>query len=69
MAQPCMTTDQVELDMKAGQKYAIKLEYFDNGGDAICQLLWEVPATTDDLYKEDKQVAQRKRLCNSCYGY
>ena len=53
-----MTTDQVELDMEAGEKYAIKLEYFDNGGDAICQLLWEVPATTDDLYKEDKQVAK-----------
>ncbi|WP_299320601.1 glycoside hydrolase family 3 protein [uncultured Maribacter sp.] len=53
-----MTTDQVAIDMKAGEKYAIKLEYFDNGGDAICQLLWEVPTTTDDFYKEDKQVAK-----------
>ncbi|WP_282117100.1 glycoside hydrolase family 3 protein [Cellulophaga baltica] len=52
-----MTTDQVEIPMEAGKKYAIKLEYFDNGGDAICQLLWEVPTLTDDLYKEDKEVA------------
>ncbi|WP_218736535.1 glycoside hydrolase family 3 C-terminal domain-containing protein [Cellulophaga sp. HaHa_2_1] len=52
-----MTTDQVEIAMEAGKKYAIKLEYFDNGGDAICQLLWEVPTLTDDLYKEDKEVA------------
>ncbi|MGQ1784629.1 glycoside hydrolase family 3 C-terminal domain-containing protein [Saccharicrinis sp. GN24d3] len=53
------TTDQVALKMEAGKKYAIKLEYFDNGGDAICQLLWEVPNTMgDDLYAEDKQVAR-----------
>ncbi|MEL0653183.1 glycoside hydrolase family 3 C-terminal domain-containing protein [Algibacter sp. TI.3.09] len=53
-----MTTDQVEITMEAGEKYAIKLEYFDNGGDAICQLLWEVPTLTDDLYAEDKAVAR-----------
>ncbi|MHA7943833.1 glycoside hydrolase family 3 protein [Formosa sp. 3Alg 14/1] len=53
-----MTTDQVEIAMEAGKKYAIKLEYFDNGGDAICQLLWEVPTLTNDLYAEDKAVAR-----------
>lgn len=53
-----MTTDQVEIEMEAGEKYAVKLEYFDNGGDAICQLLWEVPTLTDDLYAEDKAVAR-----------
>jgi beta-glucosidase len=52
------TTDQVELEMKVGQQYAIKLEYFDNGGDAICQLLWEVPSNTNgDFYAEDKKKA------------
>ncbi|MFB9057377.1 glycoside hydrolase family 3 C-terminal domain-containing protein [Mariniflexile ostreae] len=53
-----MTTDQFEIAMKAGEKYAVKLEYFDNGGDAICQLLWEVPNNTNDLYKEDKLAAK-----------
>ncbi|GAF02789.1 glycoside hydrolase family 3 protein [Saccharicrinis fermentans] len=52
------TTDQVDVKMEAGKKYAIKLEYFDNGGDAICQLLWKVPGDTGDLYDEDKQAAQ-----------
>ncbi|MRX64913.1 glycoside hydrolase family 3 protein [Maribacter luteus] len=52
------TTDQVPIYMEAGKKYAIKLEYFDNGGDAICQLLWEVPGSTDDLYKEDREAAK-----------
>ena len=52
------TTDQVDINMEAGKKYAIKLEYFDNGGDAICQLLWEVPSNTDDIYREDKEAAK-----------
>lgn len=52
------TTDQVEIDMKEGQEYAIKLEYFDNGSDAICQLLWEVPGKiNEDFYAEDKKKA------------
>ena len=51
------TTDQVELEMEADNKYSIKLEYFDNGGDAICQLLWEVPNDSSiDLYEEDKKA-------------
>ncbi|MCM4156909.1 glycoside hydrolase family 3 protein [Gramella sp. AN32] len=53
------TTNQVEISMEAGKKYAIKLEYFDNGGDAICQLLWEVPDNkSGDLYEEDIQAAK-----------
>lgn len=52
------TTDQVEIAMEAGEKYAIKLEYFDNGGDAMCQLLWEVPNSTGDLYSEDIEAAK-----------
>jgi beta-glucosidase len=52
------TTDQVEIEMKVGQQYAIKLEYFDNGSDAICQLLWEVPGKGNgDFYAEDKKKA------------
>lgn len=52
------TTDQVAIEMEAGNKYHIKLEYFDNGGDAICQLLWEVPGNTDDLYNEDREAVK-----------
>lgn len=53
------TTDQVDIEMEAGKKYKIKLEYFDNGGDAICQLLWKVPGDSGkDLYEEDKLAAK-----------
>lgn len=52
------TTDQVEIEMKADNKYSIKLEYFDNGGDAICQLFWEVPNSKGlDIYEEDQIAA------------
>lgn len=53
------TTDQVEVYLEAGKPYPIRLEYFDNGGDAICQLLWEVPGDTmGDLIEEDRQAAR-----------
>ncbi len=53
------TTDQVEITMEAGKLYPVKLEYFDNGGDAICQLLWEVPGdNSGDLIEEDRQAAR-----------
>lgn len=52
------TTDQVKITMEAGKAYPIKLEYFDNGGDAICKLLWEVPSTSSDFYGEDKLAAK-----------
>lgn len=53
------TTDQVDIEMIAGEKYAITLEYFDNGGDATCQLLWKMPSMEGaDLYAEDKKAAR-----------
>ena len=52
------TTDQVDIKMEAGKKYSIKLEYFDNGGDAICQLLWKVPGGSGDIYEEDWKAAR-----------
>lgn len=53
------TTDQVDIEMTAGEKYAITLEYFDNGGDATCQLLWKAPSMgSGDLYEEDKKAAR-----------
>lgn len=31
------------VDMEAGEKYELRLEYYENGGNAICQLLWLPP--------------------------
>ncbi len=53
------TTNQIEYEMIAGQKYAVKLEYYVNKDDEICQLLWEIPGSIHtDLYAEDMKVAK-----------
>jgi len=63
------TTDQVEIKMEAGKLYPIKLEYFDNGGDAICQLLWEVPGDTGgDLIEADRQAARESEYVIAVMG-
>ena len=43
-------TDQVELELKAGQKYKIVAEYFDSGGEALAKLYWKIPD------KENKNI-------------
>lgn len=47
--------------MTAGTKYAVRIEYFENGGDAVCQLSWEGPNVS-------KQVVPQNRLYNSGCG-
>jgi len=63
------TTDQIEYTMKAGQKYAIKLEYFVNRDDEICQLFWEVPESSAvDLFVADKKVAHESDIVVAVMG-
>ncbi|MBN2592255.1 MAG: hypothetical protein JXA81_02020 [Sedimentisphaerales bacterium] len=35
--------DSGDIDLTAGQKYDIRLEFYENGGDAVCQLSWSTP--------------------------
>ncbi|MBW7988425.1 MAG: hypothetical protein FVQ84_00155 [Planctomycetes bacterium] len=37
------THDSGEITLKGGQRYSILLEWYENGGGAICQLSWEGP--------------------------
>ncbi len=37
------TMDSGDINLKGGQRYPIKLEWYENGGGAICQLSWEGP--------------------------
>ncbi len=37
------TLDRGDINLKGGQRYPIKLEWYENGGGAICQLSWEGP--------------------------
>ncbi len=36
--------DSGDIDLTAGQKYDIRLEFYENGGDAVCQLSWSTPS-------------------------
>ena len=37
------TLDSGDINLKGGQRYPILLEWYENGGGAICQLSWEGP--------------------------
>ncbi len=37
------TLDSGDINLEGGQRYPIKLEWYENGGGAICQLSWEGP--------------------------
>jgi len=38
------THDSGDISLAAGQQYEIILEYYENGGGAVCQLSWESPS-------------------------
>lgn len=37
------THDSGDIALTGGQRYDIRLEYYENGGGAVCQLLWSSP--------------------------
>jgi hypothetical protein len=37
------TQNQGNIKLSAGQRYDIRLEFYENGGDAVCQLSWSSP--------------------------
>lgn len=37
------THDSGEIALTAGQRYRIKLQYYENGGGAVCELSWSTP--------------------------
>ncbi len=43
------TLDSGDIDLKGGQRYPIKLEWYENGGGAICQLSWEGPTISRQI--------------------
>jgi hypothetical protein len=42
------THDSGDISLKAGQKYEIILEWYENGGGAICELSWESPTIAQE---------------------
>jgi len=50
-------TYAAELELTAGKTYNIKVEFYDNGGDAVCSLGWKVPGQS--YLKEAVELAKK----------
>jgi galactose oxidase len=55
------TTNSGKINLQAGQKYDIKLEFYENGGGAVSQLFWESAA-------QARQVVPKTQLYSSTGG-
>ena len=42
------TLDSGDIALQAGRQYEIILEYYENGGGAVCELSWESPTITQE---------------------
>jgi len=42
------------IDLVAGQRYSIRLEYYDNTGQAVAKLLWSSPSTPKQIVPADR---------------
>ena len=59
------TIDSARIFMKAGEKYEIRLEFFENAGSAICQLGWDyfgAEGETGKMIDEAVQAAKKSDL-------
>ena len=43
------TTDSGNINLTAGQRYEIRLEYYENGGGAVCELSWSTPTISLEM--------------------
>ena len=53
------THDSGDIALSAGQQYEIILEYYENGGGAICQLSWQSPAIARQIIPSQYLFAER----------
>jgi hypothetical protein len=53
------THDSGDIALKAGQKYEIILEYYENGGDAVCELTWSTPSLTREAIPSQYTSVER----------
>ena len=56
--EPATEYESVDVPLVAGQKYDIVLDYYENTGQAVCQLKWSSPSTP-------KRIVPRSQLYSS----
>ncbi|MBD1821719.1 hypothetical protein H6F51_04295 [Cyanobacteria bacterium FACHB-DQ100] len=49
-----VTEDQGSIALAAGQPHDIKLEYYENGGDAVIELLWSSPSQAKEVIPQSQ---------------
>lgn len=63
------TTHTASVDLKAGQKYELRAEYYQGGGDAVAKLTWQEPG--EDSYAGVTELAKQSDvviLCLTTHG-
>lgn len=60
--------DTFKVTLEAGKKYAVKIEYFDLGGDAVCRFWWRSPFTKDRNYPAQEAAAKKSDVVVAIVG-
>jgi hypothetical protein len=55
------TENRGQITLTAGQRYAVKMEYYENGGSAVAQLRWSSPS-------QAKEIVPNAQLYTSATG-
>jgi hypothetical protein len=48
------TEERGSIDLEAGRRYAVKLEYYERGGGAVCELRWSSPSTPKEVVPKER---------------
>lgn len=60
--------DSFRVNLEAGKKYPIKIEYYDTGNDAVCRLWWHTPFAKNRSYSAQVEAAKKSEVVVAIVG-
>ncbi len=60
--------DSFKIQLIAGKKYPVKIEYYDTGSDAVCRFWWRTPFTKDRVYTAQVEAAKKSDVVVAIIG-
>ena len=63
-----VSSKTVPVELRAGQKYAVKLEYFQGGGGAVARLIWSLPSNQDSPLQAALDAAKQADVVIAVVG-
>ncbi|RNL56556.1 glycoside hydrolase family 3 protein [Pedobacter jejuensis] len=60
--------DSFRVTLVAGKKYAVKIEYYDTGNDAVCRFWWRTPFAKDKVYTAQIDAAKKSDVVVAVIG-